>query len=130
MLFGAGGLAVIYVVISFILKNNSGTLLSPFILAAIGTYALSLAPVTWVLISEIFPNRIRGRATSVAVIALWFAYSVLVWSFPVIAEKSGKYVPFLGYALICILGFLFIFYRLKETKGKSLEEIEKEFLNK
>lgn len=126
MLFGAGGLAILYIIISYILKNTSGTMLSPFILAAIGTYALSLAPVTWVLISEIFPNRIRGRATSVAVIALWMAYSVLVWSFPVISESMGEYVPFLGYAVICVLGFLFIWRKLKETKGKSLEEVEME----
>ncbi len=126
MLFGAGGLAVMYVLIAHILKNTAGGALSPFVLAAIATYALSLAPVTWVLISEIFPNRIRGRATSIAVIALWLAYSVLVYTFPVITEALGEYVPFLVYSAICILGFLFILLRLPETKGKSLEEVEKE----
>lgn len=126
MLFGAGGLAILYLAIFFIIRETSGSLLSPFILAAIGTYALSLAPVTWVLISEIFPNRIRGRATSVAVIALWLAYSVLVWSFPVISERSGEHVPFLGYSVICVLGFFFIRYKLTETKGKSLEELERQ----
>jgi SP family xylose:H+ symportor-like MFS transporter len=89
---------------------------------------LSLAPVTWVLISEIFPNRIRGRATSIAVIALWLAYSVLVYTFPVIAEALGEYIPFLVYAVICVIGFLFILLRLPETKGKSLEEVEKELI--
>ena len=126
MLFGAGGLAVMYVIIAHILKNTAGGALSPLVLAAIATYALSLAPVTWVLISEIFPNRIRGRATSIAVIALWLAYSVLVYTFPVIAEALGEYVPFLVYSVICVLGFLFILLRLPETKGKSLEEVEKE----
>jgi SP family xylose:H+ symportor-like MFS transporter len=128
MLFGAGGLAIMYVIIAHILKNTAGGALSPFVLAAIATYALSLAPVTWVLISEIFPNRIRGRATSTAVIALWLAYSVLVYTFPVIAEGLGEYVPFLVYTVICILGFLFILIRLPETKGKSLEEVEKELI--
>jgi SP family xylose:H+ symportor-like MFS transporter len=128
MLFGAGGLAVLYVIIANILKNTAGGALSPFVLAAIATYALSLAPVTWVLISEIFPNRIRGRATSIAVIALWLAYSVLVYTFPVIAEALGEYIPFLVYAVICVIGFLFILLRLPETKGKSLEEVEKELI--
>jgi len=128
MMIGAGGLAVLYVIIGHVLKNTTGGTLSPFVLAAIATYALSLAPVTWVLISEIFPNRIRGRATSIAVIALWLAYSVLVYTFPVIAEALGEYVPFLVYAIICILGFMFILLRLPETKGKSLEEVEKELI--
>lgn len=127
MLFGAGGLAILYLIIVYILKVNAGKVLSPFILAAIGTYALSLAPVTWVLISEIFPNRIRGRATSVAVIALWGAYAVLVWTFPVISEKLGGNTAFIIYSMICILGFIFIFFKVKETKGKTLEEIEKEY---
>jgi SP family xylose:H+ symportor-like MFS transporter len=128
MLFGAGGLAVLYLIIAHILKNTAGGALSPFILAAIATYALSLAPVTWVLISEIFPNRIRGRATSIAVIALWLAYSVLVYTFPVIAEALGEHIAFLVYAIICVIGFLFILLRLPETKGKSLEEVEKELI--
>ena len=124
MLFGAGGLAILYLIIAHILRYTSGTALSPFILAAIGTYAVSLAPVTWVLISEIFPNRIRGRATSVAVIALWAAYAVLVYTFPVLAEKLGEYAPFYGYAVICVLGFFFILFCLRETRGRSLEELE------
>ncbi len=127
MLFGAGGLAILYLIIAYILKINAGKVLSPFILAAISTYALSLAPVTWVLISEIFPNKIRGRATSIAVIALWGAYAVLVWTFPVISEKLGNNSAFYIYSLICLLGFLFILFKVKETKGKTLEEIEKEF---
>ncbi len=128
MLIGAGGLAVLYVIIAHIIKNTAGGVLSPFVLAAIATYALSLAPVTWVLISEIFPNRIRGRATSVAVIALWLAYSVLVYTFPVIAEALGEYVPFLVYTVICVTGFIFILIKLPETKGKSLEEVEKQLI--
>jgi MFS transporter, SP family, xylose:H+ symportor len=126
MLFGAGGLAVLYLVIALIIKTGAGNILSPFILAAIGTYALSLAPVTWVLISEIFPNRIRGRAISISTVALWMAYSILVFTFPILAKALGEHVPFIAYAIICLLGFLFIKVKLTETKGKSLEEIEKE----
>jgi MFS transporter, SP family, xylose:H+ symportor len=124
MLFGAGGLAVLYLAIAFFIKTNNGNMLSPFVLVAIGTYAISLAPVTWVLISEIFPNNIRGKAISVATVALWLAYSLLVFTFPIIAEKLGEFFPFIGYSVICILGFFFIKFKLTETKGKSLETIE------
>ena len=84
--------------------------------------------LTWVLISEIFPNNIRGTAISVAVIALWAAYFILVFTFPVIEKHFGDASAFWGYSVICVLGFLFIYFKLPETKGKSLEEIEGEFL--
>lgn len=130
MLTGAGGLAILYVVIGFILFRGSGQGLSVFILMAIGTYAMSLAPLTWVLISEIFPNRIRGMATSVAVISLWMAYFILVLTFPVIEERFGDAVAFWGYSVICVIGFIFIYRKLPETRGKSLEMIENELLKK
>ncbi len=91
---------------------------------AIATYAVSLAPVTWVLISEIFPNKIRGTASSVAVVSLWVAYFILVFTFPILASKLGTYGPFYLYAGICFIGFVFIFTKVKETKGKTLEELE------
>lgn len=130
MLFGAGGLAVLYLTIALSLKNNINGLLSPIVLTAIGTYAMTLAPVTWVLISEIFPNKIRGMAISIATVALWFAYSVLVFTFPVISKKMGEYFPFYAYSVICVLGFLFILFKLNETKGKTLEDVEKDLLKK
>jgi len=126
MLIGAGGLALLYIVIGFILFQGSGTGLSIFILLAIGIYAMSLAPLTWVLIAEIFPNSIRGTATSVAVVCLWLAYFILVFTFPIIEKHFGDAAAFWGYAVICVVGFLFIYRRLPETKGKSLENIERE----
>lgn len=126
MLFGAGALAVLYFIIAWALHFNKGTALSVFVLLAIGSYAVSLAPVTWVLISEIFPNKIRGKALSIATLFLWFAYSILVFTFPILAENSGESTPFIIYAIICIAGFFFIKFKLKETKGKSLEEVEQD----
>jgi SP family xylose:H+ symportor-like MFS transporter len=124
MLAGAAGLSVIYVVLALLLKNQAAaSLVSVFVLIAIALYATSLAPVTWVLIAEIFPNHIRARATTVAVIALWAAYFVLVFTFPVLAKKLGAYGPFYMYAAICVLGFLFVRARVTETKGKTLEDI-------
>lgn len=124
MLAGAAGLSVIYVVLALLLKNHAAaSLVSVFVLIAIALYATSLAPVTWVLIAEIFPNHIRARATTVAVVALWAAYFVLVFTFPVLAQKLGAYGPFYMYAGICVLGFLFVRTRVVETKGRTLEEI-------
>jgi SP family xylose:H+ symportor-like MFS transporter len=124
MLAGAAGLSVIYVVLALLLKNQAAaSLVSVFVLVAIALYATSLAPVTWVLIAEIFPNHIRARATTVAVIALWAAYFVLVFTFPVLAQTLGAYGPFYMYAGICVLGFFFVRSRVTETKGRTLEEI-------
>jgi len=125
MLFGSLGLSIVYIVLALLLQNQAATgFVSVFVLLAIAMYATSLAPVTWVLISEIFPNRIRGVATSVAVVSLWASYFILVFTFPVLASKLGTYGPFYLYAGICLLGFLFIKLKVKETKGKTLEELE------
>jgi len=125
MLFGSAGLAVWYILLAVLLMNHiPGPWVSLVVLSAIATYSVSLAPVTWVLISEIFPNKIRGLASSVAIVSLWGAYFILVFTFPVLAEKLGTYGPFWLYSGICVLGFIFIKIRVKETKGKSLEELE------
>ena len=125
MLFGAIGLTISYLVLSTLLRiQASPALVSLFVLISIGIYGTSLAPVTWVLISEIFPNRVRGKASSIAVVALWVAYFILVLTFPVMAENLGTYGPFYVYAGVCLIGFLFIKRRVKETKGKTLEELE------
>jgi MFS family permease len=125
MLIGSIGLSVLYIALAAALQNEwSAGFVSLFVLLAIATYATSLAPVTWVLISEIFPNKIRGVASSVAIVALWIAYFILVFTFPILAEKLGTYGPFYFYAVICFFGFLFVKFKVKETKGKTLEELE------
>ncbi|MBD1433105.1 sugar porter family MFS transporter [Sphingobacterium sp. DN00404] len=128
MLFGAIGLALSYVGLALLLQTGAYTaLISIVVLLAIAIYATSLAPVTWVIISEIFPNRIRSKASSIAIISLWAAYFILVFTFPVLVEKLGAYGPFYLYAGICLLGFLFIKLRVKETKGQTLEQLEETF---
>lgn len=125
MLIGSLGLSVVYIILAFMLQNHyPAGMVSIFVLLAISMYAISLAPVTWVLISEIFPNKIRGVASSVAIVSLWAAYFVLVFTFPILAEKLGTYGPFYLYAGICFLGFLFVMRKVKETKGQTLEELE------
>lgn len=129
MLIGSLGLSIVYVVLAFLLQSQaSAGMVSIFVLLAIAMYACSLAPVTWVLISEIFPNKIRGIASSVAIVSLWAAYFILVFTFPVLAEKLGTYGPFYLYAGICLLGFLFVKSKVKETKGQTLEELEQNLI--
>ena len=130
MLLGAAGLAVIYTVMGFCYAQHvQGLPVLLLVLAAIGCYAMSLAPVTWVVISEIFPNRIRGAAMSVAVSALWIACFLLTYTFPILNAKLGPAGTFWLYAAICVAGFLFIFAKLPETKGKTLEQIEKDLVD-
>ena len=122
MLFGAGALAVLYIIVARLLAAGSASV-SWYLLAAIGTYALSLAPVTWVLISEIFPNAVRAVATSIAVLSLWAAYFILVFSFPPLYDWL-KDSTFYIYSGICLLGFVFVLLFVKETRGRTLEEVE------
>ena len=127
LLFGAGTLAVIYTALGCCYHGGvQGLPMLLLVLAAIATYAMSLAPVTWVVISEIFPNRIRGAAMAVAVAALWLACFVLTYTFPILNAKLGSAGTFWLYAGICVAGFAFLWARLPETKQKSLEAIERE----
>jgi len=130
MLLGSAGLAVIYLAMGFCYSGGvKGLPMLLLVLAAIGCYAMSLAPVTWVVISEIFPNRIRGAAMAVAVSALWIACFVLTYTFPILNSKLGSAGTFWLYAAICAAGFVFIKVKLPETKGKSLEQIERELVD-
>jgi len=130
MLLGSAGLAVIYIAMGFCYSSGvKGLPMLLLVLAAIGCYAMSLAPVTWVVISEIFPNRIRGAAMAVAVSSLWIACFLLTYTFPILNAKLGSAGTFWLYAAICVAGFVFIKMKLPETKGKSLEEIERELVD-
>ncbi|MGC9940492.1 MAG: sugar porter family MFS transporter [Verrucomicrobiota bacterium] len=130
MLFGAAGLAIIYIAMGFGYHSGvKGLPMLLLVLAAIGTYAMSLAPVAWVVISEIFPNRIRGAAMAVAVSSLWLACFLLTYSFPFLNSRLGSAGTFWLYGAICVAGFLFIFFKLPETKGKTLEQIERELVD-
>ncbi len=127
MLFGAGGLAGIYLVLgAMYFIHLQGLPLLIMVVSAIACYAMSLGPVTWVVLSEIFPNRIRGIAMSIATFSLWTACFLLTYTFPLLNQLLKASGTFWLYGFICLLGFWFILKRLPETKGKSLEEIEHE----
>ncbi len=130
LLIGSAGMVVTYLLIGacFYLNFLHGIHVLILILMTIAFYAISLAPVVWVLISEIYPNRIRGEAMSVATFFLWIASFVLTLTFPILQENVGESVTFWLYAGICLLGWLFIYRYVPETKGKSLEELEEELI--
>jgi sugar porter (SP) family MFS transporter len=126
MLLGSVGLAVVYFMLGtsyfFELK---GLAILVLVMVAIATYAMTLAPITWVVLSEIFPNSVRGSAMAIATTALWVACFILTYTFPILNKMLSASGTFWLYGFICFFGFLFILKKLPETKGKSLEEIEK-----
>ncbi len=131
MLFGAIGLAVIYLILGACFAMGvTGFFMVILVVAAIACYAMSLGPVTWVLLSEIFPNRIRGVAMAVCTFALWSACTILTFTFPILNSEFGSSGTFWIYSVICFLGFIFFLIKLPETKGKSLEELEKKLIKK
>ena len=126
MLFGSLGLALIYIALgaSYFFELKGMAILG-LVLLAIATYSMTLAPITWVVLSEIFPNSVRGAAMAIATTSLWMACFVLTYTFPILNKLLDASGTFWLYAFICFSGFLFILKKLPETKGKSLEEIEK-----
>jgi sugar porter (SP) family MFS transporter len=125
LLTGTAGLVVIYALLgAFYRLHLQGKPMLVLVLAAIACYAMSLAPATWVVISEIFPNRIRSSAMSIAITALWTACFLLTYTFPLLNAALGAAGTFWTYASICLAGLLFLYFRLPETQRQSLEEIE------
>ncbi|MDH4198593.1 MAG: sugar porter family MFS transporter [Candidatus Aminicenantes bacterium] len=131
MLAGSAGLAMTFGLIgASYAAHGRGLHVLALVVVAMALYALSLAPVTWVLLSEIFPNRIRGAAMSVSVFSLWTACFILTYTFPLLNASLGPAGTFWIYAGLSVLGFLFIKARVRETKGKTLEEIERELVGR
>jgi SP family sugar porter-like MFS transporter len=131
MLLGAGGLTLLFTLLgSMYFFHVKGLALLIMVVTAIACYAMTLAPVTWVILSEIFPNRVRGAAMSVATFSLWAACFVLTYTFPLLNNMLKASGTFWLYGAVCLGGFFFILKRLPETKGKSLEEIEHELTKK
>ncbi len=129
MLIGAGGLALIYAVLgTCYFMHITDFFMVILVVAAIACYAMTLGPVTWVLIAELFPNRVRAVAVAVCTFALWTASFTLTYTFPLLNTALGSYGTFWIYAGVCAAGFIFFSLRLPETKGKSLEELEKELV--
>ena len=131
MLFGAAGLGLIYLTLgTCYYLHVTGFFMVVLVVAAIAVYAMTLGPVTWVLLSEIFPNRVRGVAMATCTFALWTGCCTLTFSFPSLNASLGSSGTFWIYSAICLCGFLFFLRRCPETKGKSLEQLEQELTSK
>ena len=128
-LMGAGGLAGIYLILGcFYFFHVEGVFMVILCVLAIACYAMTLGPVTWVLIAEIFPNRVRAVAVATATFFLWIGSFTLTLSFPLLNGSLGTSGTFWIYSAICVAALVYFLRYLPETKGKSLEELEKEMI--
>jgi len=129
LLIGTSAMAVIYGLIGYCFYvGYTGFVIVLLVLANVMFYSFTLAPLLWVVLSEIFPNRIRGAAMSIAAFAHWVGNFTLTFSFPTIKESLGWANNFWLYGIICAVGFVVLYFILPETKGKTLEQIEHELI--
>ena len=129
MLIGAGGLGLIYLTLgTCYFLEVKGVMMVVLVVTAISVYAMTLGPVTWTLLAEIFPNQIRGVAMAVCTFALWVGCCTLTFSFPSMNAALGSSGTFWIYSAICLCTFVFLFRRCPETKGKSREQLEQELV--
>ena len=126
LIIGSGGMMLFLLGLSalYFMKQTSGILVLVFILGYIACFCASLGPVVWVVIAELFPNRLRSKGMSVAVVALWIACVIVTITFPVMLEKLSGGTTFLIFAVICLANLLYVWRYVPETKGKTLEELE------
>ena len=129
ILLGAGVLGLIYLALgTCYFFEVKGIVMVCLVVAAISVYAMTLGPVTWTLLAEIFPHHIRGVAMATCTFALWVGCCTLTFSFPSMNAMLGSYGTFWIYSAICACAFIFLFRHCPETKGKSLEELERELV--
>jgi SP family arabinose:H+ symporter-like MFS transporter len=112
--------------------DPSGKYLLIAILAFIGAFAMALGPIPWILCSEIFPARVRGRAMSVATFTIWTSCYIVAQTFPMLNDSKavGPAMTFWIYAACSLAALIFVFFLVPETKGRSLEEIEASFASR
>ncbi|MDP2884761.1 MAG: sugar porter family MFS transporter [Ignavibacteria bacterium] len=127
LIAGCTGMAISLFVlaVAFYLHEFGGFLILAFILIYIASFAASLGPVTWVFIAEIYPNRLRSEAMSVAVVFLWAAVFLVSLTFPYMLNALGGGTAFLVFGSMCVVYLVFLITIIPETKGKSLEELER-----
>ena len=130
MIIGPAGMGLFLFCISgaYFSGHFTGLLSLVLMMGYLAFFALSLGPIVWVLLGEIFPNRIRSRAVSISILAQWAANFLVSFTFPILKQQVGSGFTFLIYAVMCVACVVFVCRCIVETKGKTLEQIEKEFL--
>ncbi len=133
-LVGTAGMFVGLSTLAFtIYSGQIGVVSLLAVLLFVGSFAMSMGPVVWVVISELFPNNVRSIAMAVAVGAQWLFNGIVANLFPVVngsnmnTEVFNGAMPYVIFAFFCTAAFIFVWKYMPETKGKSLEEIEKMF---
>lgn len=134
LIVGSIGMAISMTGVGVMIYNDLiNVLILILIFIFIISFAFSWGPIAWILISEIFPNRLRAKVMSLSIFVLWFSNIVVAQTFPMINENpslqaifNGAF-PFLVYGVFCIICIPFVIFLVPETKGKSLEEIEDEW---
>lgn len=137
MIIGASGMGVALCVIGLLFfLNQSSLIVVIFVLIFIASFAVSLGPVVWIILAEIFPTSIRGRAMSIATVILWISCYIISQTFPMmdknpwLVQNFNHGFSFWVYSFFCLVTVLFVIKFLPETKGKSLEEIEAYWLKR
>jgi len=129
LMIGSAGMMTMLLGLStlYFMKQTSGIMVLVFIMGYIAFFSASLGPAVWVVIAELFPNRLRSKGMSVAIVTLWIACTIVTITFPVMLEKLSGGITFLIFAVICLANSLYVWRYIPETKGKTLEELENEF---
>lgn len=130
MLIGSFGLIITLglVAFSFYTKDINGWAVTIYLLVYIAFFAFSQGAVIWVFISEIFPNKVRAKGQTLGSFTHWAMAALVAFSFPVITEKLGGGNTFLFFCIMMVLQLIFVWRIMPETKGKSLEQIEKSII--
>jgi sugar porter (SP) family MFS transporter len=131
LLVGAAGMGVALALLggAFATEQVGGSWVLICTLGYVAAFAMAMGPVVWVIMAEIFPTRIRGRAMSIATVCLWTVCYAVSQTFPWMLEHLEAPLTFWFYAIMCLLAVLFVAVCVPETKGKTLEEIERSWLN-
>ncbi|HSC55357.1 MAG TPA: sugar porter family MFS transporter [Phnomibacter sp.] len=122
------GLSLVSVGLCFHFSYFENYIVLIFTLLYVASFSATMGAVVWVYIAEIFPNLIRSLALSVATLALWLADFLISLSFPVMTKQLGVAYTMFTYALLCVVAFVYMLAKVKETKGRSLEEMESLFV--
>lgn len=126
LIWGSASMGIALLLIGYAFHTGiHGVVLLGLIMAYVGSFSVSMGVVVWVMIAEIFPTRTRGRAMSFAVVTLWGACYLVSQTFLVMVETLGSAKTFWIYSAMCALTIVFTVFFVPETKGRTLEEIEK-----
>lgn len=129
LLFGTAGMALALTVVGFAFeRHTTSSAVFYAVIAYIIFFGIGLGPVVWLLISEVYPIKIRGKAMSLAILTVWGANWLVASTFLTVIHGVGAAVTFWIFAALCVLAFSFCLVFVPETKGKSLEDIERHWM--